>query len=45
METEDILYAVFESGFGDVAHFYRVFKKILGCTPKQFILTQQLPLK
>lgn len=39
IETENILYAAFESGFGDVAHFYRVFKKITGKTPQKFILT------
>lgn len=37
LETEDILFAAFESGFGDLTHFYRVFKKITGYTPKQFI--------
>jgi AraC-like DNA-binding protein len=37
LETEDILYAAFESGFGDLAHFYRVFKKTTGSTPKRFI--------
>ena len=42
LETEDILFAAFESGFGDVAHFYRVFKKITGHTPKQFIASQKI---
>ncbi len=37
LETEDILYAAYESGFGDLAHFYRVFKSITGRSPKQFI--------
>jgi AraC-like DNA-binding protein/mannose-6-phosphate isomerase-like protein (cupin superfamily) len=41
LETEDILYAAFESGFGDLAHFYRVFKKITGSTPKRFIAQQK----
>jgi AraC-like DNA-binding protein len=41
LETEDILYAAFESGFGDLAHFYRVFKKSTGSTPKQFIANQK----
>ena len=36
-ETENVLYAAFESGFGDVTHFYRIFKRITGKTPKQFI--------
>jgi AraC-like DNA-binding protein len=37
IETGNILYAAFETGFGDLAHFYRVFKKITGQTPRQFI--------
>lgn len=37
LETEDIVYAAFESGFGDLTHFYRVFKKNTGSTPKRFI--------
>ena len=37
LETDDILYAALESGFGDLAHFYRVFKKLTGFTPKRFI--------
>ena len=36
-ETENVLYAAFESGFGDLAHFYRMFKRITGKTPKQYI--------
>ena len=39
IETGNVLYAAFEAGFGDVAHFYRVFKKITGQTPRQFIST------
>jgi AraC-like DNA-binding protein/mannose-6-phosphate isomerase-like protein (cupin superfamily) len=41
LETEDILYAAFESGFGDLAHFYRVFKKTTGYTPKRFIKNEK----
>lgn len=37
LETDDILFASFEAGFGDLTHFYRVFKKFTGMTPKQFI--------
>ncbi len=36
-ETEDILFASTEAGFGDLTHFYRTFKKLAGLTPKQFI--------
>jgi AraC-like DNA-binding protein len=37
LETDDILFASVEAGFGDLTHFYRVFKKLAGVTPKQFI--------
>jgi AraC-like DNA-binding protein len=37
LETDDILFASAEAGFGDLTHFYRVFKKHSGVTPKQFI--------
>jgi AraC family L-rhamnose operon regulatory protein RhaS len=37
LETDDILFASVEAGFGDLTHFYRVFKKFTGVTPKQFI--------
>ena len=37
LETDDILFASVEAGFGDLTHFYRVFKKLTGSTPKQFI--------
>lgn len=42
LETGDIVYAAFESGFGDLAHFYRVFKKTTGSTPKRFISNQKI---
>jgi AraC-like DNA-binding protein/mannose-6-phosphate isomerase-like protein (cupin superfamily) len=45
LETEDIMYAALESGFGDLAHFYRVFKKTTGSTPKRFISCQKLLLQ
>lgn len=41
LETEDILSAAVEAGFGDLTHFYRVFKKLTGSTPKQFIDAQK----
>ena len=37
LDTGDILFASFEAGFGDLTYFYRVFKKLNGSTPKQFI--------
>lgn len=36
-ETGDILYAAYESGFGDLAHFYRVFKARTGKSPGEFL--------
>lgn len=37
LETGNILHASLDAGFGDLAHFYRVFKQISGMTPKQYI--------
>jgi AraC family L-rhamnose operon regulatory protein RhaS len=46
LETDDILFASTEAGFGDLTHFYRVFKKLAGVTPKQFIAARRdAPLK
>lgn len=39
-ESGNVLVSALESGFGDLSHFYRVFKKETGLTPKQFIKTQ-----
>lgn len=36
-ETGHILYACHESGFNDLAYFYRVFKKAMGLTPGQYL--------
>ncbi len=36
-ETGHILYACHESGFNDVAYFYRVFKKHTGLTPGAYL--------
>jgi AraC-like DNA-binding protein len=41
LETDDILFASVEAGFGDLTHFYRVFKKLTGATPKQFIASRE----
>ncbi|HEX6183758.1 MAG TPA: helix-turn-helix domain-containing protein [Pyrinomonadaceae bacterium] len=43
LETDDILFASAEAGFGDLTHFYRVFKKLAGMTPKQFIAAHSHP--
>lgn len=36
-ETGQILYACYESGFNDPGYFYRVFKKVCGVTPGQYL--------
>jgi AraC-like DNA-binding protein len=36
-ETGNISYAALESGFPDLAHFYRMFKRSVGMPPGQFI--------
>lgn len=38
-ETGDIAYAALESGFSDLAHFYRMFKKHTNMSPGQFRAT------
>jgi len=43
LETDDILFASTEAGFGDLTHFYRVFKKLTGVTPKQFMTGREQP--
>jgi AraC-like DNA-binding protein len=43
LETDDILFASTEAGFGDLTHFYRVFKKLTGVTPKQFMAGRRHP--
>jgi AraC-like DNA-binding protein len=40
-ETGHILYACHESGFNDVAYFYRVFKKHTGRTPGEYLENAQ----
>ncbi len=40
VESGDILGSALESGFGDLGHFYRVFKRQVGCTPQEFIRDQ-----
>jgi AraC-like DNA-binding protein len=37
LETGNVLFAALESGFGDLSHFYRAFKKATGKTPKQYV--------
>lgn len=39
-ETGNIRYAALESGFTDLAHFYRMFKRMTGMTPGRFLETE-----
>jgi len=40
-ETGHILYACHESGFNDPGYFYRVFKKVTGRTPGQYLAEEK----
>lgn len=42
LETGDILGSALESGFHDLSHFYRVFKRIVGHTPLEFIRSNEV---
>jgi AraC-like DNA-binding protein len=42
-ETDQILYSCYESGFRDVAYFYRVFKRHTGMTPGSFLTSLKAP--
>lgn len=37
LETDNIMLVAMDSGFGDLSHFYRVFKKHVGMTPRQYV--------
>lgn len=42
-ETEQDISAIcFESGFNDLAHFYRIFKRLSGCSPRKYRLNARL---
>lgn len=36
-ETGNILLSALDAGFGDLSHFYRVFRRSTGLTPRQYI--------
>lgn len=37
LETENVVFAGLDAGFGDLSNFYRVFKKATGVTPRGYI--------
>ncbi len=41
LETEDINLSLLDSGFNDLSHFYKTFKKQLGITPKEFLISHK----
>ncbi len=45
LETGNIQYASLDAGFGDLAHFYRVFKARMGTTPKRYLAQVQATTK
>ena len=43
-ETGQIMYAAVAAGFSDVTHFYRVFKRLTGMTPGEYIERGDAPM-
>lgn len=41
LETGNIQYASLDAGFGDLAHFYRIFKARTGTTPRRYLAQAQ----
>ena len=39
-ETRQISFSAIDSGFNDISFFYRVFKKHMGMTPRQYLLKE-----
>lgn len=37
VESGNILHAALQAGFGDLGHFYRVFRRVTGMTPKTYL--------
>ncbi|MEM9251820.1 MAG: AraC family transcriptional regulator [Planctomycetota bacterium] len=40
IKSGNVLHSAAQAGFGDLAHFYRVFKRATGITPRQFLDAQ-----
>lgn len=43
LETGDILGSALASGFRDLSHFYRIFKRHIGRTPREYIQLNNIP--
>ena len=41
LERGDILSSALEAGFGDLSHFYRIFRRLVGDTPQAFLTTHR----
>jgi AraC family L-rhamnose operon regulatory protein RhaS len=39
--NQEILAVCFEAGFNDLAHFYRIFKRLTGTSPRKFRLSER----
>jgi len=41
IESGNVLHSAMQAGFGDLAHFYRAFKRATGITPKKYLASHR----